>query len=134
MDWFIPIDKHSSESQKVLEITDEVIRKRIQNGAPIVQMQNWGVSGKDDYKQFIQKFAQCEHLKEAHKISVHLSGMQHVRNFKVKEERSTDSVNSSVFDEKPSEYEQKPYTRTYRSRVQKSGFERKEAEKVTQRN
>lgn len=129
LDWFIPINKRSSESQKVLEITDEVIRKMIQNAALIVQMQNWGVSRKDDYKKFIQMFAQCEHLEEAH-----LFGIQHVRHFKVNEERSTDSVNSSVFDESPSEYELKPHTRTYRARIQKSGFESKGLEKLTQRN
>ena len=57
-DWFISTDKHPSESQKVLDITDEVIRKIIQNAALIVQLQNWGISRKEDYKKFIQMFAQ----------------------------------------------------------------------------
>ncbi len=133
LDWFIPTKKGFSESQKVLEITDEVIRKMIQNAALIVQMQNWGVSRKDDYKKFIQMFAQCEHVEEAHKLSAYLFGIQHVRHFKINQERSTDSINSSVFDEMPSEYELKPHTRTYKPRIDKSGFESKELEKRKQR-
>lgn len=40
-DWFVSTDKYPSESQKVMDITDEVIRKIIQNAALIVQIQNW---------------------------------------------------------------------------------------------
>ena len=56
-DWFVSTDKHPSESQKVMDITDEVIRKIIQNAALIVQIQNWGISRKEDYKKFIHMFA-----------------------------------------------------------------------------
>lgn len=42
----------------MIDITDEVIRKIIQNAALIVQIQNWEISRKEDYKKFIQMFAQ----------------------------------------------------------------------------
>ncbi len=133
-DWFISTDKHPSESQKVLDITDEVIRKIIQNAALIVQLQNWGISRKEDYKKFIQMFAQCENVEAAHKLSAHVFGIQHVRHFKVNCPRSTDSINSGVFDELPSEYELKPHTRTYKPKIHKSGFVSKALEKAAQRN
>ncbi len=133
-DWFVSTDKYPSESQKVLDITDEVIRKIIQNAALIVQLQNWGISRKEDYKKFIQMFAQCETVETAHKLSAHVFGIQHVRHFKVNCPRSTDSINSGVFDEIPSEYELKPHTRTYKPRMYKSGFESKNLEKLAQRN
>ena len=38
-DWFIASEHHPSESQRVLDITDEVIRKIIQNAALMVQIQ-----------------------------------------------------------------------------------------------
>ena len=132
--WFVPTDKHPSESQKVMDITDEVIRKIIQNAALIVQIQNWGISRKEDYKKFMQMFAQCENVEEAHKLSAHVFGIQHVRHFRVNLPRSTDSINSGVFDEPPSEYELKPHTRTYKPRIHKSGFESKALEKLAQRN
>lgn len=134
LDWFISTDRHPSESQKVLDITDEVIRKIIQNAALIVQLQNWGISRKEDYKKFIQMFAQCESMEAAHKLSAHVFGIQHVRHFKVNSPRSTDSINSGVFDEQPSEYELKPHTRMYKPRIHKSGFESKALEKLAQRN
>ena len=133
-DWFISTDKHPGESQKVMDITDEIIRKIIQNAALIVQIQNWGISRKEDYKKYIQMFAQCENVEDAHKLSAHVFGIQHVRHFRVNGSRSTDSINSSVFDELPSEYELKPHTRTYKPRIHKSGFESKALEKLAQRN
>ena len=38
-DWFVPTGKHPSESQKVMDITDDVIWKIIQNAALMVQIQ-----------------------------------------------------------------------------------------------
>ena len=73
-------------------------------------------------------------MEEVHKLSAHIFGIQHVRHFKVNCPRSTDSINSSVFDELPSEYELKPHTRTYKPRIHKSGFESKALEKLAQRN
>ncbi len=133
-DWFISTESHPSECQKVMDVTDEVIRKIIQNAALIVQLQNWGISRKEDYKVFMQMFAHCENMEEAHKLSAHVFGIQHVRHFKVNCPRSTDSINSGVFDEMPSEYELKPHTRTYKPRIHKSGFESKALEKAEQRN
>lgn len=82
----------------------------------------------------MQMFAQCENVEEAHKLSAHVFGIQHVRHFRVNLPRSTDSINSGVFDEPPSEYELKPHTRTYKPRIHKSGFESKALEKLAQRN
>ena len=75
-----------------------------------------------------------ENVEEAHKLSAHVFGIQHVRHFKVNSPRTTDSINSGVFDEQPSEYELKPHTRTYKPRIHKSGFESKALEKLAQRN
>ncbi len=54
--WFISYGHRPSESNQVLDITNEVIRKIIQNAALIVQLQNWGISRKEDYKKFITLF------------------------------------------------------------------------------
>ena len=44
------------ECKKVLKVTNDVIRSIIQNAALIVQIQNWGISRKDDYKKFLELF------------------------------------------------------------------------------
>lgn len=131
--WFVPTARHPSESQQVLDITDEVIRKIIQNAALIVQLQNWGISRKDDYRQFMQMFGRCESMEDAHKLAAHVFGIQQVRHLRTNASRSTDSINSSVYGEEPAEYELKPHTRTYRSRIRKSGFASKALEKMAQK-
>ncbi len=132
--WFVPGEGGISECARVLDITDEIIRKIIQNAALIVQLQNWGISRKDDYKKFISMFLDCSDVTEAHKLSAHLFGIQHIRHYKVNDSRSTDSINSSTYEEEPMEFSLKPRTRTYRPRVDKSGFENRAFEKLVQRN
>lgn len=132
--WFLSHDNHASESSQVMEITNEVISKIIQNAALIVQLQNWGISRKDDYKKFITMFLKCEDINEAHKLAAHVFGIQNIQHFKVNMERSTDSINSSTYDEESMEYILKPHTRTYRPRIDKNGFENKSMEKLAQRN
>lgn len=131
--WFISTDQHLSESQRVLDITNEVIRKIIQNAALIVQLQNWGISRKSDYMKFITMFLDCEDIDEAHKLSAHVFGIQNIRHFKVNAERSTDSINSSTYDEEPAMYTLKPHSRQYQPRVDKTGFGDKSKEKNARR-
>ncbi len=132
--WFVPEHGKTSECSQVMEVTNEVIRKIIQNAALIVQLQNWGVSRRDDYNTYTKLFFECADLEDAHKLSAHLFGIQNVRHYQVNEERSTDSINSSVYEEEPSEYLLKPHTRTYKPRIEKEGFTNKSMEKLAQRN
>ncbi|MCM1537870.1 MAG: TIGR02677 family protein [bacterium] len=131
--WFLPFEGRESESSKVLTITNDIIRSMIQNAALIVQLQNWGVSRKDDYRKFLQLFLECESMEEAHKLSAHVFGVQNVAHFKQNAQRETDSVTGSVYDEEPLEYMLKPHTRTYRQRKDKQGFADKSIEKLLQR-
>ena len=55
-DWFLDSQGHECECKKVLKITNDVIRSMIQNAALIVQLQNWGISRKDDYGKFLELF------------------------------------------------------------------------------
>lgn len=132
--WFMAEPGRVSECSRVLDITDEVIRKIIQNASLIVQLQNWGISRKDDYKKFISMFQNCCDIEEAHKLSAHVFGIQHVRHFKINGDRSTDDISSSTYEEEPMEFFLKPRTRAYRPRVDKTGFENKSMEKLAQRN
>ena len=131
--WFITAENRQSESSRVLDITDEIIRKIIQNAALIVQLQNWGVSRKDDYRKFISLFLDCGDINEAHRLAAHVFGIQHIRHYKVNSDRSTDSINSSVYEEEPSVFFLKPRTRSYRPKLDKAGFENKALEKHIQR-
>ncbi len=132
--WFLETPGHECECQKVLKITNDTIRGIIQNAALIVQMQNWGISRKDDYRKFLKMFLSCEDLGEAHKLAAHVFGIQNIHHFKTIEGRDSDSINQSVYDEEAMEYVIKPHTRSYREKKDRRGFVDKTLEKWQQRH
>lgn len=131
--WFLGTKDKASESSQVMDITDEVIRKIIQNASFLIQMQNWGISKKEDYKKYIEMFMRCQDINEAHCLSAHIFGIQEVKHYKADKERSTDSIFSSIFEEEPSEYTVMPRIKSYKPRIYRSGFEDKSLKKKEQR-
>ena len=131
--WFIDSQGRECECKKVLKITNDVIRSIIQNAALIVQIQNWGISRKDDYRKFLEMFLKCGDLDEAHRLSAHVFGIQKIQHFKTNEPREEDAINSSVYEEAPAEFLLKPHTRTYREKKDRRGFADKSLEKMMQR-
>jgi uncharacterized protein (TIGR02677 family) len=132
--WFMDTPEHESESGKVLKITNDIIRSIIQNAALIVQMQNWGISRKDDYKKFLHLFLKCEDMETAHRLAAHVFGIQNVAHYKTIEPRESDAINQSVYEEEPAELVLRPHTRNYREKKEKQGFYDKTIEKMIQRN
>lgn len=131
--WFIDSDARESESKKVLKITNDVIRSIIQNAALIVQIQNWGISRKDDYRKFLDLFLKCENLDEARRLSAHVFGIQKIEHFRTLVPRESDTISHSVYEDDPAEFLLKPHTRSYREKKDKKGFEDKTLEKLLQR-
>lgn len=132
--WFMDSADCECEYRKILVITNDIIRNIIQNAALIVQVQNWGISRKDDYKKFLELFLETDNLTEAHKISAHVFGVQNIAHLKENEQRDTDNINSSVYDETAFEYLLKPHTKTYREKRKAQGFSDKSLEKWQQRS
>jgi len=131
--WFIDIQGRECESRKVLKITNDIIRSIIQNAALIVQLQNWGISRKDDYQKFLEMFLKCESMEDAHRLSAHVFGIQKIQHFKTNCSREEDRINNSVYEEEPIEFYVKPHSRTYREKKDKRGFYDKSLEKMMQR-
>jgi uncharacterized protein (TIGR02677 family) len=122
MDWFFPHNGRSSECERILEITNEIIRHIIQNAALIVQLQNWGLSRKDDYIHYMDMFSKCRNIGEAHKLAAYVFGIQQLRHYRINGDRSTDSINSSPYEEVPMTYVIEPRVRTYKPRVDREGI------------
>lgn len=131
--WFIDSAAHECECKKVLKITNDIIRSLIQNAALIVQIQNWGISRKDDYRKFLELFLKCENLEEAHCLSAHVFGVQKIEHFKVHEPREEDAINLSIYEETPAEFLLKPHTRGYKEKKDRRGFADKSLEKMMER-
>ena len=131
--WFVDSPGRDCECKKVLRITNDVIRNIIQNAALIVQIQNWGISRKDDYRKFLELFLKCESLEEAQKLSAHVFGIQRIEHFRTLEPRDADTINQSVYEEEPATFLLKPHTRNYREKKDRRGFADRTMEKMIQR-
>ena len=131
--WFVDQQGQECEAKKVLKITNDIIRNIIQNAALIVQVQNWGISRKDDYKKFLELFLKCEDLEEAHRLSAHVFGVQQMEHYKINAPREEDNINNSIYQEDPALFLLKPHTRGYRERKDRTGFADKSLEKMAQR-
>ena len=131
--WFISKNGMPSESERVLDITNEVIQKIIQNAALIVQLQNWGISRKSDYRHYIRMFMDCDDINDAHKLAAHVFGIQNVRHFKAAGDRVTDSISNSTYEEEPAEFLLNSHNKTYKPRIDKTGFVEKSFEKTAKR-
>ncbi|AVQ27167.1 TIGR02677 family protein [Fusobacterium ulcerans] len=121
--WFGSSGMRKSEYRQVMDITEEIIGKIIQNAFFITQKQNWGVNKKEEYKKFIKMFIECEDMDEAHKLSAHIFGIQNIRHYGMDIPRSTDSSENSAYDEEYMEYILESHNRTYKPKIEKTGFE-----------
>ena len=128
--WFSGSD---STARQVMEVTNEVIRRVVQNAAMLVQMQNMGVSNKAELRHIMKLFSETASLDEAHKLSALVFGAQHARHYVVSSDRDTDRIDKSCFQEAPMEFLLRPRERTYRPSIDRSGFADKSADKKEQR-
>ncbi len=131
--WFLDAQGRECECRRVLRITNDIIRSIIQNAALIVQIQNWGISRKDDYRKFLELFLECGDLDEAHRLSAHVFGIQSIRHLKTNEPREEDAINCSIYEEVPAAFFLKPHTRGYHEKKDRRGFSDKSLEKLMQR-
>ena len=119
--WFVPIDGQKAECERILDITNDIIRSIIENANMIVQMSNYGVSRKDDYKHFIQMFMNCESIEDCHCLSAHVFGVQNVEHYKLERSYDTDDIKTSVYNQDLYEVELESHSRTYRERRKREG-------------
>lgn len=132
--WFITSDDRTSEVNQVMEITNEVIHKIIQNASLILQFQNSSISKKEEYKKYLSLFCETSDIGEAHKLSAHVFGVQSVHHYKINNDRSTDSINSSTYNEDPMVFMIKPHIRNYKPKIERTSIQNKSIEKLAQRN
>jgi len=129
-DWFIGSDP---AARQVLNVTNEVIRRAVQNAALLVQMENMGVSNKAELRHLLTLFAGIQDVAESHRLSALVFGAQQARHFSFDHIRESGRIDLSPYDEPPMEYALQPRTRSYKPRLDRTGFPDKSAEKAAQR-
>ena len=123
----------NATARQVMEVTNEVIRRVVQNASLLVQMQNMGVSNKAELRHLMGLFSTCETLDEAHRLSALVFGAQSGRHFYGNDDKKTERIDVSTYEEEPLEFALTPRVRSYKPRMDRSGFADKRAEKAAQR-
>ena len=85
------------------------------------------------FNHLLTLFAGFEALDDAHRLSALVFGVQQARHFSFSGSRETERVDMGTYDEPPFEHLLQPRTRTYKPRLDRSGFADKSAEKLAQR-
>lgn len=129
-DWFTGSDP---AARQVLNVTNEVIRRTVQNAALLVQMENMGVSNKAELHHLLTLFAGFQTVAESHRLSALVFGAQQARHFSFDHIRESERIDASPYDEPPMEYPLQPRNRSYKPRMDRTGFADKSAEKAAQR-
>ncbi len=127
--WFLGDEGRQSESAKLFDITNEIIRKITRFAFQISETMNAAANRKEEYKKLCQMFLNCKDIKEAHKLSATVFGIFNTRHIKYDFERKTESINSGVYDEEPCVITIKPRIRNYREKSQRSVIVSRKEEK-----
>ncbi len=114
--WFTAIGGHDSEASRLLDTTNEIIRKITRYAAQIAESRNSAANRKEEYKKLAKMFIYCTNMEEANKLSALSFGIFNMKHIRVNGERKTESINSGIYEEESFEYTIKPRIRNYREK------------------
>ena len=132
-EWFSGKDGVESEAGKVFDTTNEIIRKITRYATRISEMSNQGSNRREEYKKLAEMFGKCRDIKEAHRLSAVVFGIEKPLHLKGELRRDTDSINSGVYEEAPYIVTVTPRVRTYREKAKRSGIVDRSKEKEEMR-
>lgn len=128
-EWFVVEDGKESEAVKVFDNTNEIIRKITRYAARISELSNSGSNRREEYHKLAVMFSKCRDMNEAHRLAATVFGIEKSLHLKGLSERSTESINSGVFEETPHMVTVIPRIRTYKEKAARSGITDRTKEK-----
>lgn len=128
-EWFVSYNGREPLIEQLISNTNEIIRKITRYAANIADKKSNNANRKEEYKKIALFFKECEEIDEAHKIASMVLGAFNIEKIIANENRETESINSSIYDEKPTEFTVKPKVRTYREKIIKNPIINKENRK-----
>ena len=129
-EWFCGSNSNESEAAKLFDNTNDIIRKITRYAMQISEKNALGANRRDEYRHIAEIFLKCDNIKDAHKFSAMVFGLESTNHFKIGKERETDSVNTGVYEEAPQEFILKPRVRTYREKTSRSAIRDMSQEKA----
>lgn len=119
--WFVSESGRESVCNNAMEYTNDIIRKMVNNAVLLMELQSSGISKKHEYQKYMQMFADCQNMDEAHCLSAHIFGVMNVFHYKFNTEKETDMIFSNACDVSPQIFVIKPVTRNYKPRIKTDG-------------
>lgn len=129
--WFVPTSSES-EINRMSDITLEIIRKITRYAQQIGEFYHRGSNRKEEYRHLVRIFDTCHTLKDAHKLSAMVFGVEQPFHLQNLQPRDTESIQSGVFDEAPTYYEKEARARVRVERKKRIPAKNYELEKRMQ--
>lgn len=119
-EWFVSTPSHVCLVDKLIDNTNEIIRKLTRFAAQIADKRTNNINRKDEYAKMAAIFKATETIEDAHKLASMLFGSCGTCHVLAKETRQTENINSSIFEEAPTHILTKPRVRTFREKTIKN--------------
>ncbi len=127
--WFGISAGQRSEAERLLQITDSVIRRLTRLAYCLAETQNSLVSRRREYQHLARLFAECTELKEAHLLAAAIVGPANTRHLFGEFVRRTDSNSTAVWEEPPFLVPLRPRVRGFRDRLEQESIRSKAKQK-----
>ncbi|MDI3535694.1 MAG: TIGR02677 family protein [Eubacteriaceae bacterium] len=118
--WFLGENGEQSEALKLMDITNNIIRKITRYAAQISESKNATINRREEYLKLAQLFDSCPDIKKAHELSAQVFGLFQMKHFKSDQIRETESISSHIFSEVPGTFLLKPRIRGYQEKASRS--------------
>lgn len=133
VNWFVGKNGREPEVNRVLDTTNEIIRKITRYATRLSERSNHAANRREEYKKVAMIFSKCKDMKEAHCLAACVFGIEKPLHLKGKMVRKTESMNSGVYEEEPTVVQVKPRVRNYREKAKRTGIVDRTAEKEATR-
>ena len=120
--WFVGNMGEESESMKVFDTTNEVIRRITRYANRLSEQSNHGANRKEEYHKLARLFSKCSDINEAHKLAAVVFGIEKPLHLKGDFPRITESINGGVYEEPAGEVIIQPRIRNYREKANRTGI------------
>lgn len=128
-EWFVSSNGEENEAGKLFDATNEIIRRITRYAAQLSEKNAFGANRREEYRKVAELFLKCEDVQQAHRMSAMVFGLEKPYHLKGDLVRETDSMNQSVYEERPFEVTLKPRVRTYREKSSRSAIREAAEEK-----
>jgi uncharacterized protein (TIGR02677 family) len=130
--WFTGTDHEASDVIFLERATKDSIAKMLKHALAIQEKYKWGISRKRELDYLGQWFLRLEDTEDAHRLGAYTFGLYRTRHFQGEGERTSDSADLSMWDERPIIRELKSRSRMQRKAGATEAIrDRKEQQQMT---